>query len=160
MVEGEFKVQSLEEIDTFNQDLDVGVIRVAGPRLQELGGLSALVRVSTIRNRRRVKSLIRIVRAKTTKPTLAMDEIALQYDDRLELGIKSVGERHELSIKRVRQWPALPCFLLLHTSPLIKKEAAFAIALLFVGFLLGFLVPSDGWCYGSGNRAVLPRERR
>lgn len=38
MVEGEFKVQSLEKIDTFNQDQDFGVIRVAGPRLQELGG--------------------------------------------------------------------------------------------------------------------------
>lgn len=144
MVEGEFKVRSLEAIDTIGQDADVGVIRVAGAHLEELGGRNALVRVCVVRNGRTVKSRVRIVRAKTTKPALKEDEIALQYDDRLALGINRAGEMERLAIKKVWQWPALVCFLLFHTSPLVKKETSFAVALLilgvFAGFLLGLLV--------------------
>ena len=146
MAEGErIEVRSLQCIGTINQDVDVGVVRVAGARLKKLGGRNALVRVSTIQNGRRVKSIVRIVRAQTNDPALKTDQIALQYDDRLALDISSVGDRHELLIERVWQWPALPCFLLFHTSPLVKKEAGFAIGLLIigliVGFLLGFLIP-------------------
>ena len=70
MVECEFKVGSLEAIDTIRQDADVGVIRVAGAHLEELGGLNALVRVCVIWNGRPVRSLVRIVTAKTTEPAL------------------------------------------------------------------------------------------
>ena len=70
MVEGEFKVRSLEAIDTISQDADVGVIRVAGAHLKELGGRNAPVRVCVIRNGQPVKSLVRIVMAMTTEPAL------------------------------------------------------------------------------------------
>lgn len=134
------KVRSLESIDTISQDVDVGVVRVAAARLKELGGRNALVRVSRIQNTRRVKSLTRIVRAKPTAPALSIDEIALQYDDRQALGINSAGGQHEILIERVWQWPALPWFLLSHTSPLVKKEACFAVALMIVGVLAGGLI--------------------
>jgi len=146
MVKGEFRVRSFECIDTINQDMDVGVIRVSGARLRELGGRNALVRVSVVECGVLGKSLIRIVRAKTGDKkrgrNLKKDEIALQYDDRLALGIETASERKNLLIEKISQWLALPCFLLYHTSPLVKREALFAIALLILGFMLGFLVPS------------------
>ncbi|MCY3876227.1 MAG: hypothetical protein OXF88_18295 [Rhodobacteraceae bacterium] len=142
MLKGEFKVKSLEAIDTINQDLDVGVIRVSGCRLQELGSRNSLVRISTIENGPKAKSLIRIVRAKTGKLALQKNEIALQYDDRIALGINKADESRILSIKPVQQWLNLPCFLLFHTSPLVRKEAGFALALLVLGFFLGLFVPS------------------
>ncbi|MDE0006066.1 MAG: hypothetical protein OXQ29_25525 [Rhodospirillaceae bacterium] len=140
-IKGEFKVKSFEQIDTINQDFDVGVIRVAGCHLKDLGSRNALVRVSTTENGRTM-SLIRIVRAKTGKSKLSENEIALQYDDRLALGIKKAGEVRTLSIQPIYQWLHLPRFLLSHTSPLVRKEAGFALVLLFTGFLLGLLVPS------------------
>ena len=144
MVEGEFKVRSLEAIDTIGQDADVGVIRVVGAHLKELGGRNALVRVCVVRNGRPVKSLVRIVRAKTTEPALKSYEIALRHEDRLAPGISRVGELERLAIKKAWQCPALVCFLLFHTSPLVKKETCIAVTLLILGaiegFLLGFIV--------------------
>ena len=43
-------------------------------------------------------------------------------------------------IEPVWQWPNLPRFLLSHTSPLVRKEAGFAVFLLIAGIFLGFLV--------------------
>lgn len=142
MITGEFTIKSLEGIETINQDMDVGVVRVSSCRLQELGARNSLVRVSIIAENGSKKSLIRIVRAKTGEKALKNYQIALQYDDRLALGIKNSDESRKLSIEPVREWLWLPSFLLWHTSPLVKKETRFALALLLLGFLLGFLVPS------------------
>ena len=145
MAEGEFKVRSLGAIDTINQDGDVGVIRVAAARLEELGGRNALVRVSTMKDGRRVKSLVRIVRDKNT---LKENEIAIQYDDRRALGIYRVGKLQSISIEKVKAWQLLSClrFLLFHTSPLIRYQTSFAIAVAIASvaaaYFLGFLGPS------------------
>lgn len=142
MIEGNFKVRSLESINTINQDIDVGIVRVSGWRLKELGSRNSLVRVSTIKNGKKPKCLFRIARAKTGKHALKKNEIALQYDDRLLLGIDRADEFRMLSIKPVGQWWALIPFLFCHTSPLVRKEVAFAVVLLIVGFFLGLFIPS------------------
>ena len=144
MVEGEFKVRSLEAIDTIGQDADVGVIRVAGVHLKELGGRNALVRVSVIRDGKPAKSLVRIVRAKTTEPALKTGEIALQYDDRLALGINRAGQQQNVLIEQVRAWQFLSRlrFLLSHTSPLVKRQTGFAIAVLIVGVIAALILGS------------------
>ncbi|MDE0208725.1 MAG: hypothetical protein OXJ64_02455 [Boseongicola sp.] len=100
---GDFRVRSFEAFDTINQDRDVGPVRVAGAHLQTLGGRNALIHFFKMENGRPVKSHVRIVRAKTTEPDLRMDEIALQYDDRLALGINGARERQELSINKAWQ---------------------------------------------------------
>ena len=100
-IKGECEVKSLEEIETINQDFDVGVIRVAGWHLKDLGSRNALVLISTNENGRGAKSLIRIVRANTGRLALNKDQIALQYDDRLALGIEKLDERRTLSIEPV-----------------------------------------------------------
>lgn len=139
MVQGKFKVRSLEGIGTIAQDNDVGVIRVSGFLLRRLGSRNSLVRVAKLESGRRQKALIRIVRAATGTHALRKDEIALQYDDRRELGIRQAGSIHVLSIEPVCEWRALPSFLLSHTSPLVKREASFALALMVAGALIGFL---------------------
>ena len=140
MVENDFKVLSLEAIGTIEQDRDVGAIRVSGVILRKLGGRNSLVRVSLIDHGRTRKSLIRIVRAATGERKLLKDEIALQYDDRRELGIKKAGASHTLRIEPVNQWLRLPEFLLRHSSPLVRREAAFSISLMVVGAVIGFLL--------------------
>jgi hypothetical protein len=140
MVTGDFKVRSLESIGTLDQDLDVGVIRVSAVFLRKLGSRNSLVRVSIVRDGRKDKSLTRIVRAATGTRALRKDEIALQYDDRLALGIKKVGTLHALSIKPVNEWLALPAFLLSHPSPLVKREAVFALTLSVLGAVIGLVV--------------------
>ena len=138
MTNGELaKVRSLESIGTISQDVDVGVVRVAGTRLQELGARNAPVRVSTMKRGRPEKSLVRIAGAKTTEPPLKTDEIALQHDDRQALGIGSAAEQRGIPVEEVRQFSALPRFLLSHASPLVKKEACLAVASMTVGALAG-----------------------
>lgn len=144
MIRRKFHVQSLEKIGTIAQDLDQGVIRVAGSLLRELGGRNTLVKISVIVGGRAEKSIVRILRAATGQSGLTADRVALQYDDRLFLGVDRAGEPCELSIRRVNEWTALPIFLLRHSSPLVRREAAFALALMIsgaaVGFFLGLLI--------------------
>ena len=133
-------MRSLEGIGTLDQDIDVGVIRVSGFLLRKLGSRNSLVRVSTVENGRRTKSLIRIVWAATGSRALRKDKGALQYDDRRELGIKQVDSIHAILIEPVCEWLALPSFLLSHASPLVRREAGFALVLMLAGAVSGFLV--------------------
>lgn len=139
-VTGDFKVRSLEGIGTLDQDIDVGVIRVSAVLLRKLGSRNSLVRVSIVRDGRKEKSLTRIVRAATGTKSLLKNEIALQYDDRLALGIKKAGTVHAVSIEPVNEWMALPTFLLSHPSPLVKREAAFALTPMVLGAVIGLVV--------------------
>ncbi len=141
-VDGEFKVCSLEKISSLDSDRDVGVVRVSGAFLRKHTRRNALLRISVVDARGRAGgSIVRIVRAATTgKSPLRLNEVALQYDDRLELGIKIAGTTHRLRIEPVNNWLGLPLFLLGHPSPLVRKEAVFAVALMIVGALAGFVV--------------------
>lgn len=136
VIRGEFKVHSLESRGTLIQDGDVGVIRVPATMLSKVGGRNSLVKVSVVRDERS-KSHIRIARALTGKHALRNDEVALQYDDRADLGIRDAGAVCTLVIKPVNEWLALPRFLLGHSSPLVRREAAFAMALMVLGAIVG-----------------------
>lgn len=140
-VTGQFKVRSLEVIGTLSTDIDVGVVRVSAAFLRNNTRRNALLRISIVgKDSDANKSIIRIVRAATGSRTLRKNEIALQYDDRIELGIKKAGTTHMLEIEPVNDWLGLPSFLLGHPSPLVRREAVFAVALTLVGALIGFFV--------------------
>ena len=122
---------------------DVGVIRVSGAFLRKNTKRNALLRITLVdEDGRRKKSIVRIVRAATGRPALRENEIALQYDDRIELGIRKAGTTHTLEFKPVHDWLGLPIFLLGHPSPLVRREVAFAIALMIVGVVIGFVAGS------------------
>ncbi|MBE0532131.1 MAG: hypothetical protein IH626_14965 [Rhodospirillales bacterium] len=145
-IRGKFKICSLEAIGTLGMDGDVGVVRVSGYFLRTHTRRNAMLRITPVDAAgRKGKAIIRIVRAATGSKSLAKDEIALQYDDRIELGIKKAGTVQELEIRSVNEWTGLPMFLLRHTSPLVRREAAFAFALMGVGAFIGFLA---GWVAG------------
>jgi hypothetical protein len=99
-----------------------------------------LVRLSIVRDGKKSKALARINRAATGERALGRNEIALQYDDRQLLGINRAGSIHRLCIKPVGNWLALPRFLLTHTSPLVRREAAFGVVLMAVGAVIGLVL--------------------
>jgi hypothetical protein len=140
--EGQLKVYSLTRIGTVESDHDVGVVRVSGSFLQKHARRNALVKICVLNNDgKEVGSIVRVARAATRGGNaLSSDEIGLQYDDRLELGIKNAGTTHQFRIKQVGDYSGLPRFLLRHPSPLVRKEAIFALALMIVGVLIGALV--------------------
>lgn len=135
-----FVVYSLEKIGTLTQDHDVGVIRVSGSLLRKLGGRNALVRVIAHHESESDRSIIRILRAATGSKALRRSEIALQYDDRRSLGIKQAGVEQMISIQSVGSWRGLPSFLISHTSPLVRLQAAFGIILMLAGAVVGLLL--------------------
>ena len=118
MIQKEFRIQSFEKTQTLTQDIDQGVIRVSGASLGELGGRNSLVRVSVIEDGCVKKSIVRIVRAATGEGALTNEQVAMQYDDRVNLGIQNVGTTVDLKIEPVNEWLGLPQFLLGHSSPL------------------------------------------
>ena len=140
--EGKLKVHSLTRIGTLDSDHDVGVVRVSGAFLTKYTRRHSLLKICVLNDEgKEGRSIVRVARAATRgDKALGSDEIALQYDDRLELGIKDVGTAHKFRIKRVNDWLGLPQFLLGHPSPLIRKEAIFALALMIVGALIGFVI--------------------
>ena len=139
-IDGKFKVRSLESIGTDKQDYDIGVVRICGSLLAKLGGRNVLVKVSVAGLSGRKKSLIRIVRASTGSNALKNNEIALQYDDRELLGIRSFESEYDIVIERVFQLISQPSFLWNHTSPLVRMNAAFAVVLTLMGTALGFFI--------------------
>lgn len=143
IVKDDFKVRSLESIGTESTDIDVGVVRVSGAFLSENTKRNALLRIALVgEDGQRKKSIVRIVRASTGRRALLKNEIALQYDDRIELGIRTVGTTHPLEIEPVHDWLGLglPIFLLGHPSPLVRREAVFAIILMILGGFIGFFI--------------------
>lgn len=140
MIERIFAIHSLEKLNTVNQDLDVGVVRVSACLLRCLGGRGSLVKITPFEPTENTRSIVRIIRAATGENALTKDQIALQYDDRLALGVKKVGACHKLKLKPVHNWLSLPKFLLGHPSPLVRKEAIFGIALMISGVVLGVVL--------------------
>jgi hypothetical protein len=157
LIKEKFEVCALEKLGTTDQDIDQGVIRVAGSKLSKLGGRNALVKITVVqkgespkqeqepklepksKSKPKPKPIIRIVRAATGEGGLSGQQIALQYDDRNMLGITSLREEYEIKIEPVSEWLGLPGFLLGHSSPLVRKEAVFGLALMFVGAVVGFI---------------------
>ena len=107
VMKDQFKVRSIESIGALDRDIDVGVIRVPGTFLRKIAKRNSLARVSLISAGGQKKSITRIVRAATGSGALLKNEVALQYDDRRELGIKKAGTIHTLEIKAVHEWFAL-----------------------------------------------------
>ena len=139
-VRADFKVRSFGAIGTLNTDIDVGVVRVSAAFLRKNTKRNALLRISLVgEDGRKGKSIVRVVRAATGTHALRKNEVALQYDDRIELGIKKADTTHRLEIEPVHRWLGLPYFLLGHPSPLVRKEAVFAIALMIIGAVIGFV---------------------
>ena len=147
---GKFKVRSLVRIGTDKQDYDIGVVRICGSLLAQLGGRNVLVKVSVAGLSGRKKSLIRIVRASTGSNALKNNEIALQYDDRELLGIRSFESEYDIVIERVFQLISQPSFLWNHTSPLVRMNAAFTVVLTLMGTALGFFLG----CLSSINGVI------
>lgn len=140
-MKGVIKVRSLESIDTLKQDLDVGVVRVPAIFVRTLAKRNSLVRISALdEDGCRRKSIVRIVRAHTGMGALLKNEIALQYDDRLELGIPSAGASRLIEVSVCHPWIGLPEFLFRHPSPLVRKETIFSLSLMVIGALVGFLL--------------------
>ena len=141
MVTRIFQVQSLKYIGTNSQDLDQGVVRVSQTLLENLGGRNALVRVSIYENEKIRQSIVRLVRAATTgSHRLLANQIALQYDDRVLLGVAKAGSEAKLRIKKVNSWIGLPQFIFGHTSPVKRIEAFFGLALTCLGLVMGLLL--------------------
>lgn len=156
LIKEKFEVCALEKLGTTSQDIDQGVIRVAGSKLSKLGGRNALVKITVVqkgepskqeqeqeqelKSKPKPKPIKRIVRAATGEGGLSGQQIALQYDDRNMLGITSLREEYEIKIEPVNEWLGLPGFLLGHSSPLVRKEAAFGLALMIVGAVIGFII--------------------
>jgi hypothetical protein len=141
-IKDKFRVRSLESIGTRETDFDLGVVRVSGALLRKLGKRNILLRISRFeKNGKSRKSIVRLVRAATGQRGLLKHEIALQYDDRAELGIRKAGTEHDIELTPISKWIGLPCFLLGHPSPLVRSETIFAIAIaigaLVIGYLLG-----------------------
>jgi hypothetical protein len=141
---GEVTVRSLESVGTWHSDIDMGVVRVAGALLAPSGGRNSLVRISMLdEDNSPGPSIVGIVRAATgaggKRAALTNDQIALQYDDRVKLGIKKVGTKHKMRIEAVNRWRGIPHFLLGHSSPLVRIQSLFAIALMILGAIVGFL---------------------
>lgn len=135
-----FRVASLERVGTIAQDLDVGVVRVSGALLRELGGRDSLVKITANPDGSDRPSMVRILRAATGTRALAKTEIALQYDDRRKLGIKRAGATCDIELRPVGRWLSLPSFLLGHSSPLVRMEASYALSLMVVGGIIGLVV--------------------
>jgi hypothetical protein len=140
--EGDLKVRSIVSIGRIATDYDIGVVRVFGAFLRSYAHRNALVRISVLDDQgQESRSIVRIVRAATLgKGALKKDEIALQYDDRLELGVKKAGTIRRIRIRKINEWLGLPAFLIKHPSPLVRKETIFALAMMIIGALFGFLL--------------------
>jgi hypothetical protein len=145
-ISGMFEIRSFTSIHTQNQDLDVGVIRVTGDTLKQLGGRDALVRISCHSGEGISNSIIRIVRASTGKDCLTKGQIALQYEDRRRLGVPRLPATNRISIEPVNQMLNQPKFLWTHTSPLVRMNAIFGVTLTIMGTAIGLVI---GWMLGS-----------
>jgi hypothetical protein len=136
----DFTVKSLTSIKKIDQDSDIGVVRVSTSFITKHAKRNALLKITNMDCiDSKAKSIVRIARAYTLKE----NEIALQYDDRLKLGINKAGDVHRLQINQVNILRGLLPFLWNHTSPLVHLQTALAVFLfifgLAIGYLLGFL---------------------
>lgn len=134
-----FSVKSLEGIGTDHIDLDKGVVRVSQKTLKELGERNSLVKITNSSG----ATIVRIVRAKTGRNALSDNQIALQYEDRLHIGVKDAGTEIELTIERINSFLGIIAFNWNHTSTLIRLQTAFtfwtSVVSLMFGFLLGLI---------------------
>lgn len=131
-----FKVKSLESVQRLATDYDVGIVRISGNQLSNHFKRNSFVRIQTCGKGDR-KKITRIARALTGVDALKNDEIALQYDDRLALGIPNAGDRAELELISKPQWRAIWAYCSNHPSPVIKAQFWLSIALAVLGVLVG-----------------------
>jgi hypothetical protein len=135
-VKESFKIQSLEYAETELVDIDKGIIRVSSTVHRALGERNTLVRVSNVNGR----SIVRLMRSCTRKKPFEDRQIALQYEDRRELGIPSAGSVCELKIERINFVLGVIAFNFLHTSHLVRLQAWLSLILPIAFGLIGWLL--------------------
>lgn len=152
------KVKSFQYTGTLESDRDVGAIRINGMRLSQLknagepSARNVLVRVTKIQDGKRGPSIVRIARAATPSKTkvatdpdfrkaLNSDEIAMQYDDRIILGIKDAGSTYELIVER-HPFPVIGYwnYLWNHSSPLVRITFFMSLLSGALGALIGAIL--------------------
>lgn len=124
-------LRSFHDINTHPQDIDTGVVRLP-QNMAHIANRGDLVRLTT----KDGKSIVRIVRYGTGSTRLGDDEIAIQYDDRVELGLRRV-DACELTITKVSDWGGLYHFFKTHPAPLVRLEARLSWMMLLLGSVLG-----------------------
>ena len=142
--ESEFEIVSFHEIGTHAQDLDEGVVRL-GRDFALPVKRGQLVR---IQSKKTGKAIVRVVRRGVGKSHLDVNQIAMQYDDKVLLGL-SRDKKAELEFKVLGNYIGILRFFRTHPSPLIRLEAMLAWIMLvlgsliggILGFLIGFLLP-------------------
>lgn len=129
-----FTILSFKDIDTHPQDIDSGVIRLPQDLLPD-AKRGDLVKITTENG----KSIVRIVRRGMGSSKLEDNQVAMQYDDRVELGLRRTPEAN-LTITKISDWLGLYRFFKTHPAPLVRLEARLSWVMLFLGTALGALV--------------------
>jgi hypothetical protein len=155
---GSFKIRSFDYMETLRTDQDNGVIRISKRTFDMLakaknGTLrNSFLKITVFGAQGERKSLVRIVRASIspefmkTRPKadlrkpLLDDEIGLQYDDRVSLGVINAGEIRSIELKQVNYLTNFLSFALTHTSPSIRVNAMLSILMLLLSVIAGALV--------------------
>lgn len=131
-----FRVKSLESVGKLATDYDVGIVRISGNQLSNNFERNSYVKIQMCGEGTN-KKITRIVRALTGEGALKNDEIALQYDDRLALGVSNAGESVELKLTKIPAWRAIWSYCSNHPSPLIKAQFWLSVILALLGILVG-----------------------
>lgn len=135
---GEFKIRSLTAIKVPKADYDSGIIRVPNKWISNYFPRGSLVKIKhQPESGGKAIKLTRIVRGSRR---LKDDEIALQYDDRLELGLSRAGKTLKLEIKSVNIPLGVFPFLFKHTSPVTRYQTWLRLGLMLVSIFLGFVI--------------------
>jgi hypothetical protein len=140
----QFRVKSLQGIDTDYLDLDKGVVRISQQILSKFGNRNILIRLSNQSG----GTITRIARAFHGED-YSDDQIAIQFEDRLELGLSlwrsAMPQTYELTLETVPYPLGLIAFNFKHTSPFVRLQTAlsfwFAVIGVAVGFVLGLAIP-------------------
>jgi hypothetical protein len=133
---GHTRLVSFFDLGTDAQDNDTGVVRIGRDALK-FAKRGTMVRLT---NKDTNQSIVRIIRRGVGPSHLAPNEIALQYDDRVALGLEGRADFARLDIVVLRPWQGIFTFFATHPSPLVRLEARLAWVMLILGTLLGALV--------------------
>lgn len=129
----DFEILSFSAIGTEAQDMDRGIARLPVDFMKDDLKRSDLVEISTPGKKRKI---VRLVRRGAGENPLEDNQMALQYDDLVELGLR--GKEHsELRVRKIKGWRAIVTFFQTHPSPMARMEAKLAYLTLALGVLIG-----------------------
>jgi hypothetical protein len=132
----DFSILSFNAIGTEGQDMDRGIVRLPVDFMKDDLKRSDLVEISVPGKKRKI---VRLVRRGAGENGLDNNQMALQYDDLVELGLR--GKDHaQLRVRKISGWRAIVTFFQTHPSPLARMEAKLAYLTLVLGVLIGIPV--------------------